>query len=83
VALVNLRNALTDGYNLQHTNEPGRGHGSGGTCFGDSGGPVLLGDTNIVVAVTSLVLNQNCRGSGLAYRTDIQNAQEFINPFPE
>jgi hypothetical protein len=36
------------------------GGGSGGTCFGDSGGPVLLGDTNIVLGVNSFVTNNNC-----------------------
>lgn len=78
--LVNLRSALTDGYNLQTTNNPGIG---GGTCFGDSGGPVLLGDrdSNLVVAVTSFGLNSNCKGTAFAYRTDIENAQEFIEPF--
>ena len=38
--LTNLRSALTDGFNLQ-TN--GNGNGRGGTCSGDSGGPVFYG----------------------------------------
>lgn len=75
VQLVNLRSALTDGYNLHHTNAKGTG---GGTCFGDSGGPVFYGDTNVIVAVTSFGLNKNCVGAGFAYRTDIQNAHDFI-----
>jgi hypothetical protein len=78
--LVNLRSALTDGYNLQTTNNPGIG---GGNCFGDSGGPVLLGDSNVVVAVDSFGLNSNCKGVDFNYRTDIKNAQEFIEPFLE
>lgn len=45
-------------------------HKTGGTCFGDSGGPQFLNDTNIVVAVTSFGLNGNCAGVGGGYRVD-------------
>ena len=67
--LTNLNNALTSGFNLQ-TN--GNGNGRGGTCSGDSGGPVFYGDTtsNVIVAVTSFGLNAWCRGVDFAYRTD-------------
>jgi hypothetical protein len=67
--LTNLRSALTDGFNLQ-TN--GNGNGRGGTCSGDSGGPVFYGDysSNLIVAVTSFGLNAYCRGVDFAYRTD-------------
>jgi len=78
VRLVNLRSALTDGYNLHHTNAPGTG---GGTCFGDSGGPVFLVDSNVIAGITSFGLNENCVGAGFAYRTDIANAQDFIYSF--
>ena len=76
--LVNLRSALTDGYNLQTSNAPGIG---GGTCFGDSGGPVLLGTSTLVVGVTSFGLNNNCKGVDFAYRTDIQDALDWIRSF--
>ncbi len=78
VQLVNLSSALTDGYNLHHTNAPGTG---GGTCFGDSGGPVFLAGTYQIVAVTSFGLNANCVGAGFAYRTDTYDAQAFITSF--
>jgi hypothetical protein len=68
--LVNLRRALTDGFNIQTTNNPGIG---GGTCFGDSGGPVFYGglSSNTIVGVTSFGLSSNvCAGVDFAYRTD-------------
>ena len=43
---------------------------TGGTCFGDSGGPQFLGDSNVVAAVTSYGLNGNCAGIGGGYRVD-------------
>ena len=67
--LVNLNSALNAGFNLQ---TQGNGTGKGGTCNGDSGGPVFLGDfdSDLVVAVTSFGLNSLCRGTDFAYRID-------------
>jgi hypothetical protein len=76
--LVNLRSHITDGYNLQTTNDPGVGTGSGGTCSGDSGGPIFYDDTNIVVAVNSFGENANCVGGDFSFRTDRADSQEFI-----
>ena len=82
VTLVNLRSALTAGSNLHYSNNPGLGHGgAGGTCFGDSGGPVLY--EGMIIGVNSFVLNANCAGAGFAYRVDTAFAQNFINgPHP-
>lgn len=69
--IQNLRSHLTDGFNLQESNNGGRG--LGGTCFGDSGGPVFIGPStsNTIVAVTSFGLSANvCEGVGFGYRTD-------------
>jgi hypothetical protein len=75
--LTNLRSANTDGYNLQ-TN--GNGASRGGTCSGDSGGPVLYGgyESNTIVAVTSFGLNSWCRGVDFSYRTDRQEVLDWI-----
>jgi Trypsin len=43
---------------------------TGGTCFGDSGGPNFIGDSNVVGAVTSFGINGNCAGTGGVYRVD-------------
>ena len=58
-----------------------RGGGSGGTCFGDSGGPDLLAGTNTVLAVNSYVTNSNCGGVGYSSRVDIPAVLEWINSF--
>lgn len=76
--LVNLRSALTGGFNLQASASPGGGRG--GTCFGDSGGPYLYGgfSSNLIVAVVSFGLNGNCRGVDFAYRTDTRAVLRWI-----
>jgi hypothetical protein len=83
--LINLTSALADGYNIHYSNEPGQGHGGpGGTCFGDSGGPVLHKNAQrqeVIVGVNSFVLNANCKGSAFAYRMDIPDARDFLDDF--
>lgn len=79
--LGNLNNALTDGYNLQLVEEAGGGNNTGGTCFGDSGGPIFHPeDSNQIVAVVSFGLNGNCVGVGFHYRVETQAAYDFIMP---
>ncbi len=89
--LVSLNNAITDGWNIQASNNPGQWTGSedyvsGGTCFGDSGGPVLLGgpESNIVVGITSFGFSSYCTGNGdFSYRVDTEDAREFLSQFAE
>lgn len=52
---------------------------TGGTCFGDSGGPNFLGDSNVVAGVTSFGINGNCAGTGGVFRMDRQNVLDFVN----
>ena len=80
--LVNLGSSYTDGYNVQ---TQGNGDGRGGTCSGDSGGPVFLGgfSSNQIVAVTSFGLNAICRGTDYAYRLDRQEVLDWINSIRE
>jgi secreted trypsin-like serine protease len=76
--LVNLTSAQNGGYNLQ---TQGNGDTRGGTCSGDSGGPVFLGGpaSNLIVAVTSFGLNSLCRGTDFGYRIDRQEVLVWIN----
>lgn len=54
---------------------------TGGTCFGDSGGPNFLGNSNVVAGVTSFGINGNCAGTGGVFRMDRQNVLDFVNAF--
>lgn len=77
--LTNLTSNNNAGFNLQ-TN--GNGAGYGGTCSGDSGGPIFYpADSNQIVAVTSFGLNEWCRGTDFAFRVDRVDVQEWIWSF--
>jgi Trypsin len=53
--------------------------GKGGVCFGDSGGPNLLG--NVVLAVNSYGTNSNCAGVGYSQRVDLEEILDFVQGF--
>lgn len=60
-------------------------HSTGGTCFGDSGGPNFLGsgrtETRIVAGVTSYGINGNCAGTGGVFRMDRQDVIDFVSSY--
>ncbi|MGN7799440.1 trypsin-like serine protease [Leifsonia sp. 22587] len=64
---------------LQTNGNPNDTRGTGGTCFGDSGGPVLLGDQ--LVAVTSYGYTDNCRYLGGYQRVDIPVVDAWLATF--
>jgi secreted trypsin-like serine protease len=56
--------------------------GSGGTCYGDSGGPHFLGGmtSNLIVSIT-VTGDAMCRATDKTYRLDKYVAQEFLSRF--
>ena len=51
--IVEVNGNQSEGGNLHTLNNPSAIGGRGGSCFGDSGGPVFVNNTNQVVAVVS------------------------------
>jgi hypothetical protein len=51
--------------------------GDGGTCYGDSGGPNFVGDTN-VIAGTTITGDFYCRATNVDYRLDTPSARAFL-----
>lgn len=56
-------------------------HSTGGTCFGDSGGPNFLGTSNVVAGVTSFGINGNCAGTGGVFRMDRSWSLDWVSSF--
>jgi hypothetical protein len=74
--IVSTRNTNTAGFNIQLSTNPGKGRG--GSCFGDSGGPILYDATDVILGVNSFVVNGQCAGVGFAYRTDQEEVLAWI-----
>lgn len=69
-------NSLNGGYlRLSQNNSTG----SGGTCFGDSGGPnfLTLNGQQLIVSIT-ITGDSVCRSTNVDYRTDTVSAQGFL-----
>ena len=73
--LVNNQAPVTE-FNLKTTANPAQG--KGGTCNGDSGGPVFFKGTYTIAAVTSFGMNGQCKGLDFSYRLDRQEVQDWI-----
>lgn len=70
-------NALTQSW-LKISMNPATG--DGGTCYGDSGGPHFLGNSNMVVSVT-VTGDMNCRATDVTYRLDTESARSYLADF--
>lgn len=64
--LIQINTRLTGDFSMLLSNNAN----TGGTCFGDSGGPNFIGDSNVVGGVTSYGRNGTCAGTGGVYRVD-------------
>jgi Trypsin len=54
--------------------------GSGGTCYGDSGGPHFIGTSDVVASIT-VTGDRFCRATDVTYRTDTASARAFLADF--
>ncbi len=51
--------------------------GDGGTCYGDSGGPNFIGDSD-TIAATTVTGDAFCRATNVDYRLDTTAARDFL-----
>lgn len=75
--LLQVNTGFTGNFSLLLSNNAA----TGGTCFGDSGGPNFIGNSRVIAGVTSFGLNGACGGTGGVFRLDRQNVLDFINGF--
>jgi len=78
VANPHLIQINTPGFTGDYSILLSNNHSTGGTCFGDSGGPNFLGTSNVIAGVTSFAINGNCAGTGGVYRVDRADDLEWL-----
>ncbi len=76
--LIACEGVLSDEF-IKITANPAKG--KGGTCFGDSGSPILLAGTDTVLGVCSWGTNGNCAGIGYQQRIDTSDILSWLNTF--
>ncbi len=79
--LIQINGGLVGDYSLLLSNNAN----TGGTCFGDSGGPNFIGsgptETRVIAGVTSFGMNGNCAGTGGVYRIDQADDLRWLATF--
>lgn len=78
--IKNQHSSIVRDYGLKISGANGGGGGSG-SCIGDSGGPILHGDSNVVVAVQSFGDVDTCTGATYGYRTNTPSARAFLDDY--
>ena len=76
--IVEVNGKASRSGNLHTLNNPSAVGGTGGSCFGDSGGPLFVNGTNQVVAVVSYGFSGTCHGADYSWRVDTQDSYDFI-----
>jgi len=73
--LIQIDTGFTGDFSILLSNN----HSTGGTCFGDSGGPNFIDSSNVVAGVTSFGINGNCAGTGGVYRIDTADDLNWLH----
>lgn len=81
--IVEVNGKASTSGNLHTLNNPSAIGGRGGSCFGDSGGPVMVPDTNQVVAVVSYGFSATCHGADYSWRVDTSEVRDFLASLPD
>lgn len=82
VQLVNTQGVYGAGKGIAvaWSSNNGKNH-TGGTCFGDSGGPTFPEGDNTILTVTSFAIDGNCAAGGGGYRVDQPDDLAFLATF--
>ena len=72
--LIQINTGFTGDFSILLSNNTN----TGGTCFGDSGGPNFIGTSNVIGGVTSYGLNATCAGTGGVYRVDRSDDLDWL-----
>jgi len=75
--LIQINTPFTGSFSMLLSNNAA----TGGSCFGDSGGPNFVGTSNVIGGVTSFGLNGSCGGTGGVFRLDRQDVIAFVNQY--
>jgi secreted trypsin-like serine protease len=75
--LIQINTGFTGDFSILLSNNAN----TGGTCFGDSGGPNFIGTTNVIAGVTSYGRNATCAGTGGVYRVDRADDLDWLETF--
>jgi len=82
-ATVRLLNPIDPAVDDQLVTTSGIRIGGGeGSCYGDSGGPLLVSDQETIVGVTSGGIAPLCRGPGYYQRMDLPRVLKWVRSFP-
>jgi hypothetical protein len=79
--IVEVNGNQSEGGNLHTSNDPSEQGGRGGSCFGDSGGPVFVNDTNEVLGVVSYGPSSTCHGADYSWRVDTVDSHDFVEQY--
>jgi len=74
VDLIQINSGFVRDYAMMFSNNAV----TGGSCFGDSGGPAFFNDSDVVAGVSSFGQNQNCAGTGSYFRMDRASALDWV-----